>query len=233
MKEIIKKIIERNYSKGNNRKIDYIVIHYTAGSTSKKGTALNCANWFNSLNCHASAHYIVDDELMVQAVEDEDIAWHCGDGSIHPECRNHNSIGIEICSTHDHWTAQTPPSDSGWYFTDAVKKNAIELTKYLMNKYGIDKFHVIRHYDVSGKDCPAPWVDGNKEGLDGWLWFINQISKDDKFQKIEDCPEWSQEAIQFFVSKEYLKGNEKGLDLTEEMVRFLVVLYRTIKGELK
>ena len=42
-----------------------------------------------------------------------------------------------------------------WYFEDATVEAAAELTRYLMNKYGVPASHVIRHYDVTGKICPC------------------------------------------------------------------------------
>lgn len=46
----------------------------------------------------------------------------------------------------------------GWYFEDATVQMAIALTKELMTKYNIPADHVIRHYDVTGKICPNPYV---------------------------------------------------------------------------
>lgn len=243
MKKIIKNLISTNYTKSNNKKNLYIVIHYTAGTTSKKGSAENTRNYFNNSSAKASAHYIVDDFDIVQAVEDSDVAWHCGSSSgyIHATCRNANSIGIEICSCHDNFQGyeRTSASDPGWYITKEAKENAAELVAYLMKKHNINIYNVIRHFDVTGKDCPAPWVDENKEGLKGWLSFIALVEEklkgenEMKFEKIEECPEWSQEAIKFYIDKGYLKGTEKGLELSSEMLRILVVLYRVLKGELK
>ena len=34
----------------------------------------------------------------------------------------------------------------------------MELAKYLMAKYDIPIANVVRHYDVTGKNCPAPFV---------------------------------------------------------------------------
>ena len=53
----------------------------------------------------------------------------------------------------------TVANDSHWRFTDKVVSNLVELVKYLMEEYGIDAAHVIRHYDVNGKPCP---------GIIGW-----------------------------------------------------------------
>ena len=45
-----------------------------------------------------------------------------------------------------------------WYFEDATVRNTVKLTKYLMKKYNIPSERVIRHYDVTGKICPEPYV---------------------------------------------------------------------------
>lgn len=64
------------------------------------GAKANC-QYYASEFVGASAHYYVDiDGSVWQSVEDRNIAWHSGrtDGIYkHPECRNTNSIGIELC----------------------------------------------------------------------------------------------------------------------------------------
>jgi N-acetylmuramoyl-L-alanine amidase CwlA len=45
----------------------------------------------------------------------------------------------------------TYANDPNYYFKDAALNNAVDLVKYLMDKYNIDVNHVIRHYDVNGK----------------------------------------------------------------------------------
>jgi N-acetylmuramoyl-L-alanine amidase CwlA len=37
-------------------------------------------------------------------------------------------------------------------------KNLVELTIYLMKKYNIDINHVVRHFDISAKWCPRPFM---------------------------------------------------------------------------
>jgi N-acetylmuramoyl-L-alanine amidase CwlA len=51
------------------------------------------------------------------------------------------------------------PNHKSWSYTDAAVANAKALVKQLMQTYGIDRDHVIRHYDVTGKLCP---------GITGW-----------------------------------------------------------------
>ena len=152
-----------NYRTNRKQNIKYIVIHYTAnnGDTAKG----NCNYFANNSNLGASAHYFVDENEVWQSVPDNNCAWHCGgeNGYKHNECRNDNAIGIEICSRKD--------NSDNYYFLDASVNNAIELTKYLMTKYNIDTNHVIRHFDTSGKICPAPFVKNES----AWINFKNRL----------------------------------------------------------
>lgn len=173
-----------NYCPG--RDIEYIVIHYTAGSTSKRGTAINTANYWATGPTEGSADFVVDDELTVQYNPDLEnrLCWHCGDtkwntpgGSFYGKCTNANSIGIEICCTNTNYSPNDPANSSKWYFTEKVLSRAIELTKYLMQKYGIGIDHVIRHYDVSGKPCPGirGWNTYNGSTEEKWLDFKKRL----------------------------------------------------------
>ena len=139
-----------NYKAGRTSEIKYIVIHYTANNGD---TAKNNADYFaNNQNLSASAHYFVDENTVWQSVKDTDTAWHCGSKVYnHPYCRNNNSIGIELCSRKD--------SNGNYYFKDETIKNAAELAKSLAGKYNIPAANIIRHYDVTGKMCPAPMVN--------------------------------------------------------------------------
>lgn len=172
-----------------NRKIKYIVIHYTAGITSRPGTAKSNARYFAKETTKASADFIVDDENIVQYNPDikNRYCWHCGGskyktkgGSLYKVCTSANSIGIEMCSTNSAKKV-TNPNDASWYFTDAVIDNCVELTKKLMKEYDIKPDHVIRHYDINGKLCP---------GIIGWNEDTNDISKwQDFIVRVSPVPE--------------------------------------------
>ena len=140
------------YSGRGGNSIKYIVMHYTAndGDTDEGN-----AHYFQGAGRRASAHYFVDEDSVTQSVRDRDAAWHCGgdlESSHHPLrgiCMNRNSLGVEMCSD----------IVGGKYtITPQTVDRAVELVKYLMAKYGIDVDHVVRHYDVTGKLCPEPWV---------------------------------------------------------------------------
>lgn len=143
MSNIIKMITNINKTVSNRTNIDYITIHYVgAVSTSK-----NNANYFMNIYRGASAHYFVDENDIVQVVEDKDISWHCGtNGTYYNNCRNSNSIGIELCCKNN----------GNWYFEEQTLNNALKLIKELLIKY--PNAVLCRHYDVTKKICPEPFV---------------------------------------------------------------------------
>lgn len=149
-----------NYQKGRTQPIEYIVVHYTANSGD---TAQNNLDYFARTKTGTSAHYFVDENEVCQSVQDTDVAWHCGSKNPrHPYCRNANSIGVEMCNS----VGGVP---------EAVRARTADFVRQKMKEYGIDSSHVLRHYDVTGKRCPAPWVDNPAE----WMKFKKMLEEDD------------------------------------------------------
>lgn len=178
-----------------NRKIEYIVVHYTAGISSKEGSALATAKYFAKGNVKASSDFIIDDKTVIQYNTDlqNRYSWHCGGsklknsngGKFYKECTNANSIGVELCSTSYTGKVEKPNSKE-WYFTTFVENNATKLIAELMYQYNIDINHVIRHYDVTGKNCPAiiGWnIDSGHESY--WLDFKESLNLEYKDIVIE------------------------------------------------
>lgn len=146
------------YTSGRSlNSIKYIVIHFTANNGD---TARNNGEYFARESTGASANYFVDPNEVICSVKDEYAAWHCGgsiESSHHPLrgiCKNTNSIGVELCSI----------IQNGKYtFKPETIKLAAKFVKELMAKYHIDIDHVVRHYDVTGKNCPAPFVEDESQ----------------------------------------------------------------------
>ena len=91
------------------------------------------------------------------------MAWHCGSKNPrHPYCRNANSIGVEMCNS----VGGVP---------EAVRNRTAVFVRQKMAEYGIDVDHVLTHYLVTGKRCPAPWVDNPAE----WMEFKKMLEEDD------------------------------------------------------
>lgn len=194
-----------NTSLAKKRKIEYIVIHYTAGTSSAPGKAAATASYFMNGNSKASSDFIIDDATVVQY--NGDIAnrytWHCGGsklktagGQYYGKCTNKNSISIELCSSNAHGSVTTA-NDTNWYFTDDVVLLARELVKKLMDEYKIPLKNVIRHYDVTGKYCPGIY-GWNADSGDESEWedfkssiivrddMVGDVSSSDEYQDLLD-----------------------------------------------
>ena len=130
-------------TRGRSRAIDRIVVHFTATLASARNNATYFAR---NEGQGASAHYFVDDITpeIYQSVAEGDTAGLAGNWQMN--CR---AIGIEVVSAGEDFSA-TEVEKLGW------------LVRRLMAKYGIDASGVIRHYDVTGKLCPAPYVTASK-----------------------------------------------------------------------
>lgn len=51
-----------------------------------------------------------------------------------------------------------------------------------------------------------------------------------RYQTIEDVPQWAREETQELIDSGALQGNEKGLDVTEDMLRTMIVSLRYVKS---
>ena len=191
-------------------KIQYIVVHYTAG---RNDTAENNGRYFAREQVGASAHYFVDENTVVRSVPEEYVAHHCGGYYYyHPQCRNGNSIGVEICSK---W-------ENGIYsFAPQALERTKTLIRQLMQQYDIPIDHVIRHYDVTRKVCPVPFVG---QGQAAWEEFKGGLIV---YQTMEEVPVWAQAAVRKLLDAGALTGDETGnLNLSRDLTRTLVILDR-------
>lgn len=245
MLEIQQKLTPYNFTALSNKQNRYIVIHYVGAESSAKNNATYYAN--NQLK--ASAHYFVDETSIWQSVADKNMAWHCGGGlqgsgghSFHKKCTNYNSIGIEMCCKK--------LSAGRRYFKDSTVQNTVELVRHLMKKYNIPIERVIRHYDVTGKNCPAPYVDESE-----WERFKNRLlieeeqemtseeklkfnalvgqvekltlEKERVYKNIAELPNWARPTIQKVLDKGLYNGaGEDNLNLPESLMRTMVILDR-------
>lgn len=164
-----KQLTKYNFTNRNDTgRIKYIVVHYLGGVYSAAAQARSWASKYVG----ASAHYIIGHEGEIyQSVEDADIAWHCGASKYkHKLCRNTNSIGIEM-AVRKRSTATMSASDPDWYFEAATEQSLVDLVVEKMRQYGIPIENVLRHYDVTGKICPSPYV--MQDGL--WDGFLGRV----------------------------------------------------------
>lgn len=140
-----------------NNGIKGLVMHYTANNG---GTARNHKNYFNNLSgSYASAQLFVDDKEALCIIPLDEVAYHANDiqkyvnGQPYYPLRsiignaNYSTIGLEMCL------------DAHGNITEVTFQNAVKAVKELIKMYPqITADRIWRHYDVTGKNCPAPWV---------------------------------------------------------------------------
>lgn len=121
------------------RRVNDIVIHYVANPGS---TAQGNRDYFNSSQSTVSSHFVVGlDGEVIQCVP-------LNEQSSASNNRNGDTVSIEVCHP-----------DSSGKFKDVTYARLVELTAWLCNEFGLSERHVIRHYDVTGKNCPKYFVE--------------------------------------------------------------------------
>jgi N-acetylmuramoyl-L-alanine amidase CwlA len=93
------------------------------------------------------------DGEIIQCVPTWEIAYASNE-------RNADTVSIEVCH----------PDETG-KFTDATYRSLVQLTAWLCVKFDLKEDQIIRHYDVTGKNCPKYFV----ENEDAWEMFKDNV----------------------------------------------------------
>ena len=159
--EIQEKLLTINpYSRSgeSQNRIENIVVHWVGNAGS---SAIANRNYFENLqNTHktyASSHYVIGlDGEIIRCIPDDEVAFHSGSYSM-----NRKSIGIEDC--HPDWDGK---------FNENTYNSLVELCADICKKYELSVDNIIRHYDVTGKNCPKYYVEHEDE----WIKFKNDVA---------------------------------------------------------
>lgn len=123
--------------------VNGIVIHYTANpGTSAQDNRDYFENLKTSHTTKASSHFIIGlDGEIIQCIPCSEWAYASND-------RNGDTISIECCI----------PDESG-QFTQKTYDSLVELVSWLCFRYSLDETDLLRHYDITGKNCPKYFVE--------------------------------------------------------------------------
>ena len=134
-------------------KVTKIAVHYVGNpGTSAVANRNYFENQKNGGKC-VSSHFVIGlNGEIIQCIPLTEISY-CTNQA------NSYSVSIECCHP-----------DSTGKFTEATEKSLAELCAYLCGKFGLSADDIIRHYDVTGKQCPLYWSPTkfqSKEVADG------------------------------------------------------------------
>lgn len=155
----VKLLTINEYSRPGTKteRIKGIVLHYTANPGS---TAMQNRNYFEGLKdskeTSVSSHFVVGLKgEIVQCIPTWEVAYASNE-------RNADTISIETCH----------PTADGSY-TKATYQSMVDLTAWLCKKFGLTEDDVIRHYDITEKNCPKYFV----ENEEAWDTFKKDVGK--------------------------------------------------------
>ena len=130
-----------------------IVVHYVGnpGTTAQQNHDFYAGNQSN-----VSSHFVVGlDGEIIQCISINE--W-----SAASNWRNNDTISIEVCH----------PDETG-KFKKKTYSSLVKLVAWLENVCDIDESHVIRHYDITKKECPRYFVQHE----DKWKTFKKNVEK--------------------------------------------------------
>ena len=160
----------------------WIVVHYTAGADGVTAEANARYYYNNGERIQCGTHYFLGDDGVYQSTPENRGAWTNGNYDA-----NTHAISIEVaCGSNE-------PC-----FTDTERSLLRELVCDLMERYGIDADHVIRHFDVADhfggstvdphKSCPRPYIDD-----DAWAELHAYITSKEDDMTFDDV--WFSETV--------------------------------------
>ena len=167
IKNILAKPISYDSKRRSRKDVKYIVLHYTGNIGD---TAVNNGKYFKSTNTRrAGGHFFVDqDGDIVRSIPMTYTAWAVGathadrsrgGGSLFGKCTNYNSVSIEMC-------------DQVNCDASEAQKTAVKWLINYIHKKCPNATVICRHFDVTGKLCPAQYIEESK-----WEKLKNEVSE--------------------------------------------------------
>ncbi len=218
--EVNKTIRAKHYG-GRRTSTMAIVMHYTAND-GMTATAKGNANYFHNTEKEASAHFVIDEAECYECVPPELTAFAVGGGK-YASCNvtgggryygivtNKNSISVEMVS-HS--------GKDGFFIPRKTLENAAEFIRELKRKY--PDAMIIRHFDVTGKACPATHCI-TPQGEERWKEFLSMTEEDKpmtteekkKFNELVNAVEQIRKELE-----EIKKNQERVYHYTEELPEY-------------
>lgn len=224
-------VIKNQYSRSGDPllRLQAIVVHYTANP---HANAADHQRFFDGADGgnyrYAGAHIFVDKDEAIEVIPLNEVGYHANERkagpllatlkATAPYYRSGNAnlltIGIEMCIEKD-----------GSFHPDTIERTRLVI-KDLQRKFpqlADTKNRVVRHYDVTGKNCPKPFVEKPAE----WVKFLKSIDepaakaeaqpkrlgKSAKIQTGGLKPEFVKEVAEHFIAKKWyaeIKFDGKG-----------------------
>lgn len=244
--KIVENVLTKNdcYKAGRKIKVQGLMLHSVGCAQPKASVFIN--NW-NKSGVEKCVHAFIDGEtgIVYQTLPWDHRGWHAGAAA------NNTHIGVEMCEPK----GIKYTGGATFTVVDEVEAlrcvamtytSAVELFAELCSDYGLNPYtDIISHSEGYKKGIATNHGDpvhlwtglGTGYTMDKFreavAMKIESLVMDEEttvknpiYNKVEDIPEWAMEAIQYYLDMGALKGTDKGLQLTYNMLRLLVINYR-------
>ena len=232
------KKLSPNCSSPRNHTIDRITPHHTAGVLSVE----SALEWFSRTSTQASCNYVIgNDGRIGLCCEERNRAWTSSS-----RLNDNRSITYEVCNSG--W------EKDGWPISDKSFEAVIALSTDICKRYGkkkllwipdrekalayepkADEMLLTVHNWFSNTNCPGAFFQNKfPELAQRTTKNLNPTTEEEeemvRFKTVEEMPKWAQEDVQKLIDAGFLKGKggDAGLDLTEDMVRTLIICGRML-----
>ena len=136
--------------------VNGVVVHYTGnpGTTAEQNRSY-FAGLAQSGEPYASSNFVIGLEgEILECVPLDEVAYASSQ-------RNYDTLSIEVCH----------PDDTG-EFAQASYDALVKLVQWLVDTYGLERDQILRHYDVTGKECPRYYV----QHPEAWEAFLDDLT---------------------------------------------------------
>lgn len=136
--------------------VNGVVVHYTGnpGTTAEQNRSY-FAGLAQSGETYASSNFVIGLEgEILECVPLDEVAYASSQ-------RNYDTLSIEVCH----------PDDTG-EFAQASYDALVKLVQWLVDTYGLERDQILRHYDVTGKECPRYYV----QHPEAWEAFLDDLT---------------------------------------------------------
>lgn len=135
--------------------VNGVVVHYTGnpGTTAEQNRSY-FAGLAQSGETFASSNFVIGlDGEILECVPLDEVAYASSQ-------RNYDTLSIEVCH----------PDDTG-EFNQASYDALVKLVQWLIDTYDLERDQILRHYDVTGKECPRYYV----QHPEAWEAFLDDL----------------------------------------------------------
>lgn len=231
--ELAKAILISPNSSVRGHAIDRITIHHMAGNLSVGA----CGAGFANPARRASANYGIDSAGNVGLyVPETRRAWTSSN-----RANDDRAITVEVanCSGAPNWPVSTLAySQLIALCTDICRRYGKTKMVWLPDSAerkayepGPEEMGMTVHQDFAATTCPGPWLMSRMPDIAAEVTKrLTAPTEEDvkmkRYNTVEELPDWGRPTAEKLLASGLLKGRDTGLDLSDDMLRCLVILDR-------